>query len=139
MNIEQRKALVQKILMKGKKAAADQIEIIKANPDPDYDFLFEHLRLYVLAKYMLDPDVEGTNIKELATLSLAVMMKLDRDAVHSLDQATPCDHATSESAKKVLLLFAVQKDLELKPNPEKLAKVETLEALADYVLHADKL
>ena len=60
-------------------------------------------------------------------------MKLDKDVIRNLDQATPCDHATSESTKKVLLLYAVQTDLGLKPAAEKLAKVETLTELTDYV------
>ena len=103
------------------------------------DFIYEHIRKYVLSKFLLGPDCEETGIRELAKLSLARTMKIDPKVIHSLDQATPCDHATSESAKKVLLLFAVQKDLGLKPNPEKIAKVEDLYALAKYIFEAERV
>lgn len=138
MDREQRKELVAKILSKGKKLAAEEVEIIKANPEPNFDFMYEHIRKYVLAKFMLDTDVEETNIRDLATLSLARMMKVDKDVMHSLDFATPCDHATSESAKKVLLLYALQKELSLAPDPEKLTAVRDLTDLTNYVLEAEQ-
>ena len=50
----------------------------------------------------------------------------------------PCDHATSESTKKVLLLYAVQKDMELNPDPEGISRVQTVAELAQYVLEARK-
>lgn len=136
MNIEDRKKLVARILSKAKEETGKEVEIIKNESNPSLEFIYEHIRKYVLSKYLLSPDVEEKSIRELAKLSLARTMKIDPKIIHNLDQATPCDHATSESAKKVLLLYAVQKDLELPPNPEKISKVEDLDALAQYVYEA---
>ncbi|HIZ08468.1 MAG TPA: hypothetical protein IAA08_11120 [Candidatus Eubacterium avistercoris] len=133
MNIEERKKLVARLLFASQQTAMEEAEQIKKQPQPTRDFLYKHLRNYVLAKYLLPKDCQEDHIKELAVLSLARTMKLDKDVIRNLDQATPCDHATSESTKKVLLLYAVQTDLGLKPAAEKLAKVETLTELTEYV------
>ncbi|MCC8081051.1 MAG: hypothetical protein LIO80_03385 [Lachnospiraceae bacterium] len=136
MDIAGRKELVAKLLSASQKRSAQEAEKIRQEPHPSLKFIYEHLRNYVLSKFMLTPDCETDDIKDLASLSLARTMKLDPDVIHSLDQATPCDHATSESAKKVLLLYAVQKDLELKPDAEKISKVSTVTELAEYVYAA---
>jgi hypothetical protein len=136
MNPTQRKQLVVKILSKAKEETSKEVELIKNAPDITMDFLQIHIRNYVLSKYLLSSDCEETNIKELAKVSLARTMKIDPKMIRQLDQATPCDHATSESAKKVLLLYAVQTDFHLPENPEKLSNVETLEELAEYVYEA---
>ncbi|MCR5666211.1 MAG: hypothetical protein K6G01_05225 [Eubacterium sp.] len=133
MDANARRQLVMNILNKAREATLKEAEAIKANPNPTRDFLEEHIRSYVLSKYLLSPDTREDDIKALASLSLARTMKLDVKLIHELDTATPCDHATSESTKKVLLLYAVQKDLELPPNPEKLSNVTTVTELVDYV------
>lgn len=136
MDAKQRKKLVARLLSASKQATVEEAERIKGEPSPTLEFLYSHLKKYVLSKYLLSADCGEDNIRELAALSLGRMMKLDKDVIRSLDQATPCDHATSESTKKVLLLYAVQKDLGLKPAPEKIAKVETVRELAEYVYAA---
>lgn len=138
MKIEDRKKIVARLLSKAKEETQKETDLIRNEKDPSLDFIYEHVRKYVLSKFLLAPDCEETGIRELARLSLARTMKIDPNIIHSLDKATPCDHATSESAKKVLLLFAVQKDFGLVPNPEKLAKVEDLHALAEYVYQAER-
>lgn len=138
MKIEDRKKIVARLLSKAKEETEIEADLIRNEKDPSLDFIYEHVRKYVLSKFLLAPDCEETRIRELARLSLARTMKIDPNIMHSLDVATPCDHATSESAKKVLLLFAVQKDFGLAPNPEKLAKVEDLHALAEYVYQAER-
>ena len=139
MNVEDRKQIVARLLAKAHEATGREAEIIRAEKNPTKEFLFEHIRSYVLSKFLLEPDCEETNIRKLASLSLARTMKIDPKVIHALDQATPCDHATSESAKKVLLLYAVQKDLGLAPNPEKIAKVESLWELTDYVCESERV
>lgn len=133
MNVEQRKKLVERLLSAAKEATEREAQIIKKEQAPTLDFIYDHVRKYVLSKYLLPAECCEDSIRELATLSLARTMKLDKNVIRNLDTATPCDHATSESTKKVLLLYAVQKDLELPPAPEKISKVETVSQLAEYV------
>ncbi len=136
MDVAERKKLVADLLASANQDAVKEAERIKAEPNAGREFLYEHLRNYVLSKYLLPPECEATDLKELAALSLARTMKLDKEMLRSLDQATPCDHATSESTKKALLLYAVQTDLGLHPDPEKIAKVSNLNQLTDYVFQA---
>ncbi len=136
MDVEERKNIVANLLSSANQEAAKEAQLIKAEPNAGREFLYEHLRNFVLSKYLLPPDCEETDLKELATLSLARTMKLDKEMIRSLDQATPCDHATSESTKKVLLLYAVQTDLCLPPNPEKIGRLSNLSELTDYVYQA---
>jgi hypothetical protein len=133
MDVGERKKLVAKLLSASKQATFEEAGIIKRESFPTLEFVYTHLKKYILSKYLLPPDCEADDIKELASLSLARTMKLDKDMIRNLDQATPCDHATSESTKKVLLLYAVQTDLELKPAAEQIAKVTTVWELAAYV------
>lgn len=139
MNIDDRKKIVARLLSKAKEETQKETDLIRGEQNPTLDFIYEHIRKYVLSKFLLSFDCEETKIRELAKLSLAKTMKIDPEVIHSLDYATPCDHATSESAKKVLLLFAVQKDFGLKPNPEKIARVEDLHELAQYIFEAERI
>lgn len=82
---------------------------------------------------MLPATCDEENLMTLASLSLQHTMKLDKNVIRELDQATPCDHATSESTKKVLLLYAIQCDLEIKPEPSDLTEAETVRDLANVV------
>ena len=100
------------------------------------DVLYVHIRNYILAKFMLEPDCKEDDLMELSALSLARTMKIDRSLLKSLDTATPCDHATSESAKKVLLLFALQQDLGVKPDPAAMADAKTVRELAGLLYAA---
>ena len=135
MTVEERKKIVASILEKAKGNASKEAEIIKNEPSPNKDFVKQHLKKFIAYKYMLDPetDMEEDNIRKLALMSLEKTMKLYKDMIKQLDQATPCDHATSESAKKVLLLFAVQKELGIKPDPAELAATESVDKLAELV------
>lgn len=128
-----RKKLVAELLVSSKCAAEEEARAINEEKDVTLEFIYLHLRRYVLAKYMLPPDYAEDDIKALARESLQRTLKVDKNALHKLDLATPCNSATSESAKKVLLLYAVQKDLHLPESPAKLAAVETVTALAEYV------
>lgn len=135
MTVEERKKIVASILEKAKSSASLEAEIVRNEANPSPEFVKEHLKKFIAYKFMLDPekDMEEDDIRKLAVLSLEKTMKLDKTMIKQLDQATPCDHATSESAKKVLLLFAVQKEFKIKPDPAELAATESVEALSKLV------
>lgn len=135
MTVEERKKLVASILEKAKSNASNEALIVRSESNPSVEFVYEHLKKFIAYKFMLDPekDMAEDDIRKLALLSLEKTMKLDKDMIKQLDQATPCDHATSESAKKVLLLFAVQKEFGIKPDPAKLAATESVKALVELV------
>ena len=134
MKTDERRKLVAELLAGAAKGPAAEAEALNADPAAPMDYVYVHLRRYVLAKYMLPPDCEEDEILALARRSLEITLKLDENALRELDQATPCNHATSEITKKVLLLYAVQRDLRLPENPPALAAVQTVTELARYVV-----
>lgn len=135
MNVEERKKLVAGLLGKAKSAALREAEIVKQEEHLTLEFLQEHLYKYILSKYLLGDDVQEDNIRELAKLSVQRTMKLDSKMLRNLDQATPCDHATSDSTKKVLLLYSVQKDFGIHPRAEEYAAIESVAELAELVYY----
>ena len=135
METKERKDLVAELLRRARGPEAEA-EALNAVPDAPYEYVLEHLRRYVLLKYMLPPECAEDDIRALARLSLEVTLKLNANALRELDQATPCNSATSETTKKVLLLYAVQRDLRLPENPAALSRVKTVPELAQYVCAA---
>ena len=136
MDIEKRRKLVAELLSASKYGPQAEADAINNAPGASFDYIEPRIRRYVLKKYMLPPDCEEDNILALARMSLEITLKLDENALRELDQATPCNHAKSETTKKVLLLYAVQKDLHLPENPPALAAVKTVTELALYVCAA---
>ncbi len=134
MEIGERRELVARLLAASKEEPLAEAEAINAaGTDAPFEYVEAHLRRYVLAKYMLPQDCEEDNILALARLSLEITLKLDGNALRELDQATPCNQAKSEITKKVLLLYAVQRDLHLPEDPPALSAVQTVTELARYV------
>ena len=134
MEASERKKLVAELLAGNAAVPKKEAAALNARPEGSYRYVLGHLRRYVLAKYMLPPDCRENNIRALARLSLEITLKLDENTLRELDQATPCNHATSEITKKVLLLYAVQRDLRLPENPPALAAVKTVTELARYIV-----
>ncbi len=134
MDAEKRKKIVAKLLEAAKNGADAEAQIILAGNNKDYDFVYTHIRNYILKKYVLSEDEKEENLRELAKLSLAKMMKIDPEVLREIDLATPCDKATSESTKTALLLYSIQRDLKLPSNPREYAAVETLSELAAYIV-----
>ncbi len=134
MDAEKRKKIVAKLLEAAKDGADAEAQIILAGNNKDYDFVYTNIRNYILKKYVLSEDEKEENLRELAKLSLAKMMKIDPEVLREIDLATPCDKATSESTKTALLLYSIQRDLKLPSNPREYAAVETLSELAAYIV-----
>ena len=136
MNTLDRKKIVAALLSSSKQAAVKEAMAIKTEKAPSREFVYTHLKRYILAKFMLEGTCAEDNLRELTILSLERTMKLDKSLIRDLDQAAPCDHATSESTKKVLLLYAIQRDLEIKPKPSDLTEAVTVYDLSDVVYAA---
>lgn len=133
MTIADRKQIVVNLLLKAQQVAQKEAEAIKSEKNPSLKFVYEHLRKYILSKFLLSPDCGEDNLKELASLSLARSLKLDKNLVRELDKAAPCNNATSESTKKVLLLYSIQRDLNIKPNPAEFVAISTITGLAELI------
>ena len=133
MKIEERKKIVIRLLSRAHSQAAKEAEIIKGASDPSLEFVYEHLRKHILAKFLLSDDCTEDGLRELVKLSLARTMKLDKSLLKELDKAAPCDNVSSASAKKILLLYAIQKDLAIQPDAAVLTTRATVMELAKLV------
>ncbi len=134
MDADKRKQIVAKLLSAAKSGAEEEAKLLLDAPKLEYDFVYEHIRGYILKKYVLSPDETEEDLKALARISLAKMMKIDAEVRRELDMATRCDKATSESTKTALLLYVIQRDLGLPSNPKEYAAVENIPELARYII-----
>lgn len=128
-----RRKLIAGLLASSKAKARAEAEFIKAQRDLKPEFLYVHLKNYTLYKYMLPLDCQEENIMALAALSIQRSLKVDKNTLQELDRAAPCNKATSGSTKKVLLLYAIQTDLQICPDPVEYAAVQTLRELSDLI------
>lgn len=133
MTIEERKNLVIHLLSMAHAKAENEAEIIRNESDPSLEFVYEHLRKYILAKFLLSEDCMEDQLQELGELSLARSIKLDPKMIKKFDKAVPCDNVSSASAKKVMLLYAIQKDLNIHPEAELLISQKDVRGLSVLV------
>ncbi len=113
--------------------AENEAEIIRNESDPSLEFVYEHLRKYILAKFLLSDNCMEDQLQELAEQSLARSIKLDPKMIKKFDKAVPCDNVSSASAKKVMLLYAIQKDLHIHPDAELLISQKNVRGLSVLV------
>ena len=91
------------------------MEKIKTTPYPDWKSLHQDLYGFILSKYILLGDVTDIyDLTELAELSVAKTIQMPKEDSKQLDGAHSCEGTTSAMNKKVLLLMALQKGLNIK-------------------------
>ena len=102
---------VREALLQHTAAAAREARCLRECASPDAAFVKEHLRAYILHKYMLPEDVcRSDDIRELTEAGLAHMMKVMPELAAVLDTARSCAGATSATVKKALLFQAMERD-----------------------------
>lgn len=122
---------VKKRVLEYKRAANEQIEMIKSKPDICPEELYEHLFIYVKRKYLLDDEDCASDVfSELIDTSIAKSQRIAKNLVTDTDTPAGCDGTSSAVTKKVLLLMAVQKELGIKFPPEKSPSIKTIRDLA---------
>lgn len=120
--------------MRSRNQANAELEQIKDAQDPAEEFVREHIRRYVLGKYLLDENTPGTELfSKLTELSLANSAKISPELVKEFDTAQSCDGATSAMAKKVLLGRSIEKGLDVTLDAARFAKVKTLDDFTELV------
>ncbi len=111
MELEKRKQELAQQLSAAQARASREAEQVRSAPNPSLGFVQEHLRKYILAKLLLSEDCMEDELRELMVSSLKRTMKLDQNLLRELDTAAPCNNVSTLSAKKILLLYAVVKDI----------------------------
>lgn len=105
-------AIKRRILTRAQEAKIYMDQIL-AEPHPSREFVIQHIRSYVLAKYMLGEDPGTDDFDELTDRSIANMMRLSPEILKDLEATRDCTGSTSATAKKVLLFLSIQKQLDI--------------------------
>jgi len=77
--------------------------------------LHQFLYPYILCKYSLIDEAPAVyELDDLAELSVAKTIRLSKTEAFRADSASSCEGTTSAMNKKVLLLMAIQRELEIR-------------------------
>ena len=112
----------------------EHIEAIKAMERVSFDGLEDHLRGYVLERFLLEEnEAEGHCLRELIDMSIAKSLKVAPELVEELDKARGCNGGSSASVKKALLFQSLEKKLSLSLDARGARRVEWFSDLTGLV------
>ena len=121
-------------LISHREHAQHQIDYIKAHRHMEEDELHTYIYDYVLYKYNLFGEVSDVYVlDDLAELSVAKAIKLSKEQAIAYDNKASCDGATSAMNKKVLLLMAIQKGLNIKFPLDEVVQIKDTKKLTSVV------
>ena len=121
-------------LISHREHAQHQIDYIKAHRHMEEDELHTYIYDYVLYKYNLVGEVADVYVlDDLAELSVAKAIKLSKEQAIAYDNKASCDGATSAMNKKVLLLMAIQKELNIKFPLDEVVQIKDTTKLTSVV------
>lgn len=121
-------------LISHREHAQHQIDYIKAHRHMEEDELHTYIYDYVLYKYNLFGEVADVYVlDDLAELSVAKAIKLSKEQAIAYDNKASCDGATSAMNKKVLLLMAIQKELNIKFLLDEVVQIKDTKKLTSVV------
>ena len=121
-------------LISHREHAQHQKDYIKAHPRMEEDELHTYIYDYVLYKYNLFGEVSDVYVlDDLAELSVAKAIKLSKEQAIAYDNKASCDGATSAMNKKVLLLMAIQKELNIKFPLDEVVQIKDTKKLTSVV------
>ena len=121
-------------LISHREHAQHQIDYIKAHRHMKEDELHTYIYVYVLYKYNLFGEVADVYVlDDLAELSVAKAIKLSKEQAIAYDNKASCDGATSAMNKKVLLLMAIQKELNIKFPLDEVVQIKDTKKLTSVV------
>lgn len=109
----------------------EHIEAIKAMDPVTLSGLEEHLRGYVLDRFLLESEeASGHTFRELIDLSIAKSMKVAPELVEELDKARGCTGGSSANVKKSLLFASLQKKLGIELDARRAQRVKWFSDMA---------
>lgn len=121
-------------LISHREHAQHQIDYIKVHRHMKEDELHTYIYDYVLYKYNLFGEVSDVYVlDDLAELSVAKAIKLSKEQAIAYDNKASCDGATSAMNKKVLLLMAIQKELNIKFPLDEVVQIKDTKKLTSVV------
>ena len=121
-------------LISHREHAQHQIDYIKAHRHMEEDELHIYIYDYVLYKYNLFGEVADVYVlDDLAELSVAKAIKLSKEQAIAYDNKASSDGSTTAMNKKVLLLMAIQKELNIKFPLDEVVQIKDTKKLTSVV------
>ena len=133
MSLIEQAQQIRKRLHSADQEAQDQAGALRSLKEPTAQQVYPYLRNYIRSKYLLTPaDMDHDNLEELGRRSLARVAALGGN-VPGMDVSPHCGSASSATHKKVLLLLALRRDLEIDIPAAQGAHCETVMQLAQCI------
>lgn len=111
-------------------AVADEM---KQLTDPSPDMLTPLMCTYIGFKYLLPGSVQPSETLEAVGRRSLEVVRQSGNSVAGMDVLPHCGSASSSTHKKILLLLALQRELEIKFSPHEGANCETVAQLSALV------
>ena len=114
--------------------AEREIQALKEKlPGVTKQALAEHLRRFILAKFLLDADCEETDIRKLSQLSIEKLLSISERELNTSDLGLGCGGTSSVDNKIILLFMALGRELDISINPLKMPALKTVSQLTEEV------
>ena len=116
-------------------AAADRemAAVRAALPDLTQEALQEHLRRYILQKFLLDEDCTENDLTRLSEFSIEKALEINQRELTTSDLSLGCSAASSVVSKRLLLFMALQRELDIKFDPLRTPRLETIPLLSEEI------
>ena len=116
-------------------ARADEcLKPVKERSFKDREELYACLKGYVCCKYMLEPgETEADDFEELGQESISRVAKIPKGDVANKDISMSCAGISSVQTKKILLLIALKRTLDINIPPEASVKINSITDLTGEV------
>lgn len=120
-------------LLQSKRDAQRYAEEINRCRREKAEFPMDSLKGYIRSKFILnEEDMQVEKISELAKLSVARQHHIELKDIKYKD-GLDCAGATSSMTKKILLIMAIEKDMEVFFTEEQSGEIETVSDIAQLI------
>ena len=107
--------------------------ILEALPHITFDELEEHIRQFILHKFLLDLDCEEDDIRKLSQLSIEKLLSISERELNTSDLGLGCGGTSSVDNKIILLFMALGRELGVAINPLRTPALKTVRILTEEI------
>lgn len=114
-------------------AEVEMAAVRAALPALTKEELQEHLRRFILYKFLLDQDIREDHIRKLSQLSIEKLLAISERDLNTSDLGIGCGGTSSVDNKIILLFMALGRELEITMDPLKTPSLKTIPLLTEEV------
>ena len=128
-----RAEIVKNQLQKQSAAADEELSAVRSLPDLTEPELREHLRKFILTKYLLDLDCKEESIQRLSEMSIEKVLEMNQRELNTSDLGLGCGGTSSVYNKIILLFMAIQRDIGVTMDPTLTPEMKTVTILSETI------